>query len=330
MHREQASGPAVLRSVAEPAPWLPVLLWVLVVAAPASGQGPATECRTPHLLSRSGSEGREVRVDTTGRLCTRSPLGVRGAPVVGIPPRRPEEGDPPGAARAFATSFVLPGGGQWLQGQGRAYLYLGLELVAWGAFLEGRLDGSDLRDQYRDLAWRVARGGEGDARHVGDFRYYEALAEYPESGAWDRDPTRPGIQPETDPETYNGSVWSLARELFSLTGEGEPPDPEDEARALEYYREHGYGPAMAWDWSRDPDAVERYRHLIEESDDAFRRATIVLAVIATNHVLSAVDGFLSARIASDRMGRSSALRPSSRLPWGRTRWSFELRVGGSR
>ena len=305
-------------------PILTGALWAFLPASPVSGQGVAAGCPPPHLLG--GAPGTvpaaELRVDGTGHLCARSRLPLRD----GVRRNGAPDGEGPGAARTFVTSLVVPGGGQWLQGQSRAYLYLGLELVGWGAFVQGRLDGSDLRDRYRDLAWNVARGGDGDPAGEGDFRYYEALADYPSSGAWDLDPAREGLQPETDPETFNGTVWSLAREIYSLAENDGEGDSEARRRALEYYRRNGYPPEMSWSWIGHPDAAERYRRLIEESDDAFRRATIVLGMIAANHVLSAVDGFLSARIAADRTPSAAASLP----PWHRTRLSLELRVGGER
>lgn len=291
----------------------------LVGAGPASAQPSGPGCEAPYLL-RSGPGARDVRVSPTGRLCVRTPLVSAH--------RGPKGGDrpAPGPAPTFAASLVLPGAGQWLQDQRRTYLYLGVEVLAWTAFAQGRFEGADLRSRYRDLAWRIARGGEGEPGLEADFQYYEALAHYRRSGAWDRDPDRTGLQPETNPNTYNGRIWALARELYSLPDREPDLDSEAHARALEYYREHGYPPDMAWDWSRNPDAAERYRHFIEESDDAFRRATIVLAVIAANHVLSAVDGFLSARIASGRPGDPASADggpPSSRTPW-----RLELRLGG--
>lgn len=226
--------------------------------------------------------------------------------------------DATAAVEAFGASLLLPGGGQWLQGQRRSYAYLAVEALGWALFLHGRHRGAGLRDRYRELAWRVARDGRGTGPDVPGFEYYEALARYGASGAWDRDPGRPGLQPELDPGTYNGRIWALARELH-------PGETEDEegSKALEYYREHAYTPDLWWDWSRNPEAADRYRRLIDDSDGAFRRATAVLGVIAANHVLSAVDGFLSVRLAAEPEPRGrSALAPISRDG----RWRVEVHV----
>lgn len=211
--------------------------------------------------------------------------------------RNPGEDGAPGQAGTFLASLVLPGAGQWLRGEPRGYVYLALEAVGWAAYLHRRSEGRRLRGDYRDLAWRTARSGSPGPRVDGDFAYYEALARYQASGAWDAEPDRPGLQPETDPSTYNGSIWALATDLYP-SGEGDPGS-EARSRALEFYRARGYPPEMAWDWSEDSRSLERFRNLIDESDGAFRDATLLLGVVAANHLVSAVDGFVTGRSSSE-------------------------------
>lgn len=246
--------------------------------------------------------------------------------------------DPPGLrppdrtvrpAVAFAASLALPGGGQWLQGQSRGYLYLGLEAVAWAAFAASRHHGGVLRNRYQDLAWSAARNQEA-ARVDPDWAYFEALSHFHSSGAWDTNPSLPGIQPETDSTTFNGSVWALARELYFPSGGTVDPGSAAYGRALDYYRAHGYPPDLTWNWSRNPPAEKQYRDLIVRSDNAFRHATIVLALVVTNHVLSAVDGFVSARFASHGNSALSRFRVDATAPApGDPRWSLGVRLGGT-
>lgn len=241
-----------------------------------------------------------MRVSRVGRLCAPWTAVV---PAGGDPRTLASETDFAGG-RAFLASLVVPGSGQWLRGQTRGYAYFALEAIGWAAFLHRRWEGDRFRTRYRDLAWTSARSRAEGPRIDGDFRYYEALSRFPASGAWDADPARSGLQPETDPRTYNGSVWSLAREMFLVPEE--EPDSVARARALDFYREHGYPSEMGWDWSGRPGALDRYRSLIRGSDAAFREATLVLGVIVANHLVSAVDGFLSARLSAS--AASSDLR----------------------
>lgn len=216
-------------------------------------------------------------------------------------------------------SLALPGSGQLREGKERGWAYLALEAVAWGAWAQRRHRGGELRARYRDLAWETGRIRSG-ARVDGDFPYYERLAAWPRSGEYDAAP-EPGLQPETDPGSYNGHVWSLAAGLFLGS---RPPEPgsDDYARALDYYRDRAYGEAFLWDWSADPDARTRVAELIQDSDDRFREATMVLGAVLANHLVSAVDAYLSTSTL-DRTSLRFAPGPDG--PTGR--WRISLHIG---
>lgn len=202
-----------------------------------------------------------------------------------------------GPGRAFLYSVVVPGSGQWLLGQGRWPPYTALELWVWVQFLDARREGTQLRNRYRDLAWLVARRVSVGSRRDGDFEYYEALSSFRASGALDADPVRPGIQPEPDERTYNGSAWALAKAIFFPAGEGPPPEDSPEyQRALAHYRQRAYSSEFAWDWGENGLEQEAYMRLIRSSDEVLRRATIMIGVLLGNHLVSAVDALISARI----------------------------------
>ncbi|HET9947562.1 MAG TPA: hypothetical protein VFQ22_01425, partial [Longimicrobiales bacterium] len=114
------------------------------------------------------------------------------------------------------------------------------------------------------------------------------------SGAFDADPSAPGVQPEPDPATYNGMIWALAAEIHGLEGTVPPTDPRYQA-ALAYYGARAYGPELLWDWSAAPGAQQELARLIERSDDRFRQATTALGVVIANHLLAAGDAWLSSR-----------------------------------
>lgn len=202
-------------------------------------------------------------------------------------------------AAAAGRSLILPGWGQKVLGQRRAWAYAAAEVVLWALWANRRSLATDARDAYRDLAWSEARLDPGE-RHDGDWDYYEKLSHWQRSGAFDRDPAAPGVQPEEDPSTFNGSVWALARDLY-FQGDMPPPDAPTYRRAVEYYERAAYGPAFLWDWSGREAALTRYRALIDESDDRFRQATTAIGVVVANHLLAAGDAYLSSLPGEPRL-----------------------------
>jgi len=208
------------------------------------------------------------------------------------------QGGPIGEGEAFLSSLVLPGLAQYRLGSRRWIAYAvaeGMFAVAYGV---RRREAVDARGAYRDLAWDAARKdvAGGGARRDGGFEYYEAMAHWDASGAWDADPRRGGVQPETDPATRNGSIWALAAALHDVSGDAPEQSPGFE-RALDYYRRHAYGPAFLWDW-RGTGERTRFAGLIRRSDSLFGQARRALWIVLANHLASALDGFASARLAA--------------------------------
>jgi hypothetical protein len=175
-------------------------------------------------------------------------------------------------------SLVVPGAGQHVLGQDRKWAYLALEIAGWAFFVERRRGGSDYRDRYRDLAWETARI-QGAARVDGNFEYYERLAHWTRSGAFDRDASSPGVQPELDDATFNGFVWARARGIFFGGASNVPETDPAYQSALAYYGAEAYAPALLWDWTGAPAAQEEYAQLLETSDSRFRQATTVIWVV---------------------------------------------------
>lgn len=254
-----------------------------------------------------------------------APLGAQGPTVVPPAPSEDSTSDSTASApaatiapaTAFLASAVAPGGGQWLTGSRRWLLYAAVEVGAAAFLLDRRRDGHALRRAYRDLAWSVARSGTDAPRRDGDFEYFEAIANYDASGAFDADAERPGVQPETDESTYNGMVWSLARGMFA------PPDTDSlSTDAVRYYTRHAVPEDMVWSWSGRMDARQRYRDLIDRSDDALRTASRLVGLVLANHVISAVDAFVTARLlGTDDAGPNVGLRTGMRPTPGGLRWS---------
>jgi hypothetical protein len=204
----------------------------------------------------------------------------------------------PATGRAALLSAILPGSGQWLHGQNRWAAYAAAEIWAWALFFERRREGKELQERYRDLAWDVARRVSTGPRTEGSWEYYEAMTRFGASGAYDSDPVQPGVQPEESQDTFNGSVWVLAQDIFLPdTGES-PPDPGSPSyqRAFQYYLSRAYGPEFAWNWGTNPLYQAEYSELIRASDEDLRASTTMMGVILANHLLSAVDALVSGRL----------------------------------
>ncbi|MBW3533720.1 MAG: hypothetical protein KY453_00665 [Gemmatimonadetes bacterium] len=233
-----------------------------------------------------------------------------------------QEVAPRGGATVALRSFVVPGWGQWTLEQRRGWAYLAAEAVAWSLHLHWRSEGREFRGAYRDLAWTTARGMAGSPRLDPDFSYFERLARWPRSGAWDAAPGIPGVQPEQDASTYNGMIWGRARDLFLRGDPAAGPSDPGYGSALAYYEDRAYGPALLWDWTHKEEDLNRYRTLIDESDDTLRRATHAVGAVLANHVLSGVDAWISSRTGTRTETRLMPTRGGD----GGTAWTWAVAV----
>ena len=203
------------------------------------------------------------------------------------------------------ASLIVPGSGQLLRGRSRGLLNLALEVwliarvVAWDRTADREAQ------EYRDLAFNVARRAFTDLRQDGPFEYYETMEKWVESGEFDLDPG-PGFQPETDTSTFNGSVWLLARRTF-FSHPDSIPNPESPAfiGAMAFYRTRAATDDFRWSWRNAQLEQDAFRSVIRSSDEAYRQRTNFLGALVLNHIASAVDAFLSARgrrpVAAPRM-----------------------------
>ena len=203
-------------------------------------------------------------------------------------------------------SLAVPGAGQLAAHQDRGAVYLAVELYTLARVLQLNHDGNTAGDRFRDLAFDVARRGFTAVRRDTVFEYYEMMERFTESGEFDRDPG-PALAPESDPTTFNGSVWLLARRTF-WADPNTPPDPSspEYAAALQFYEQHAVGPGFRWSWRNAAAQQQVFRQKIAQSDHAFRSAQSHLGVLLANHVASAVDALISSRL-STLAGRTAAL-----------------------
>jgi hypothetical protein len=219
----------------------------------------------------------------------------------------------PPVSPLFLASAVLPGSAQWLMGQDRWVPYLATELWAVVSHVQQRRTARDLERRYRDLAWQVARRPDRpEVRRDTVFEYYEAMAYYPSSGGF-----MPNGQPETQAGTFNGEIWKLARALYLPGGVDAPPGSPAYQQALNYYHSRAIPPGYGWAWGASNLEQQVFADLIVESDAAFRTATRYLGLILANHITSAVDALVSARLrqlAGETVRAARRARTRARWP----------------
>lgn len=206
---------------------------------------------------------------------------VRGPPRPWVPP---------------LASLVVPGAGQLLLGQERGMVYLAIEAFTLGAYIRQTSLAQQEGDLFRDIAFEVARRDFGPSVRDTAFEYFETMAHYDESGAYDLDPG-PALVPETDLGTYNGAQWLLARRTF-WPDPDVPPDPAspEHIRAVQFYQARAVGPNFQWSWRDAPLEQATFRQSFERSDDAYRGARNYLGLLLANHAVSFADALVSSRL----------------------------------
>ena len=220
------------------------------------------------------------------------------------------------------ASLLVPGTGQLLAHRDHGAVYLAAEVYLVSRYLQ--LDHEAITQQHRfqNLAFEVARRQFAPTRRDTIFEYYEQMERFTESGSYDADPG-PAFVPEGDPRTYNGSVWLLARRTY-WEDPNVPPDPTSPQywKALQFYQARAVGPNFLWSWRDHSLEHEVFRDFIKRSDTAFRRAQNQVGLLLANHVVSAVDALISARMSA-AAGRRAEMHTSIGLG-GRSQVRFSI------
>jgi hypothetical protein len=191
------------------------------------------------------------------------------------------------------ASAVLPGAGQAIMRQRRSVAYLMLEAAGAGLYISRLRTGRKERDKYRDISRTFARAQFSPDGPVGDWDYYERMEKFIASGAYDAI-AGGDLNPESDPETFNGSIWLLARETYWRDPAVPPPASSNEyAAALKFYSGRAVKDEMRWSWIGRPEEFARFRSAISEANAAFRGAGQAASILLANHFVSAVDAYVS-------------------------------------
>ena len=234
-----------------------------------------------------------------------------------------QEAKPPASVyvRPLA-SLIVPGTGQLMAHQDRGAVYIAAEVYLLSRYLQLDHEARVGARRYQDLAFDVARHAFSPMLRDTIFEYFEQMERFTESGSYDTGPG-PAFVPESDPATYNGSVWLLARRTF-WADPNVPPDPTSPQylRALQFYQARAIGPNFQWSWRNHSLEHEVFKDYISRSDNAFRRAQNQVGLLLANHVLSAVDALISARMSA-AAGRAAELRTSVGLS-GRSEVRFSI------
>lgn len=163
----------------------------------------------------------------------------------------------------------------------------------------------------------VARAAFNPAGPDSNWDYYERMEKFAASGAYDRVPGGE-VDPESDPSTYNGSIWLLARQTYWRDPETTPaPSSPEFQSALAFYTRRAVSPDLRWSWVGAAEGFQQYRRSVAASNTAFKRAEQTAGLIIANHILSAVDAYVAVR-----MRLSNDLR-------GGTMLSFSAHVPGT-
>lgn len=200
------------------------------------------------------------------------------------------------------ASAIIPGTGQLMMGQERGALYLAVEALLITRFFALQGDGQQAADRYRDLALQVARRPFDPVIRDTVFEYFEQMQKFIESGPFDTDPGA-ALVPPTDERLFNGSIWRLARETFFSNPDSLPdPGSLEYQQALAFYRRRAIGENFRWSWRNAGLEQDLYRQSIQLSDESFRQASQYLGLVLANHLLSAIDAFVTVRLS--RNGRT--------------------------
>jgi hypothetical protein len=215
---------------------------------------------------------------------------------------------------APVASLLLPGTGQALLHKDRFVAYLALEAWAVLEFANQRTEARRQQNRYHELARDVARSLYGPSRPVGTWAYYESMEHYVESGVFDRLPGG-DVDPEPDVETYNGAMWLLARETYWPDPNLPPLTSTAEYRnAINFYLNRAVRPEYRWSWRNAQLEQDIFVRTIRRSNTSYRQARQALGLVIANHLLSAVDAFVTLRVEGLEGPNGHGYAVTGRLP----------------
>lgn len=194
------------------------------------------------------------------------------------------------------ASLALPGSGQALMRQQRSVAYLAAEAFLVLRAVRAHRDENAAKLQYQRLAAEVARAGFGADRPVGPWDYYEILETYQSSGAYDLN-TGGKFTPETDIDTYNGTVWLGARLIFWDDPNQTPAESSAQyQRAIDRYKTLAMQGSFRFSWKDQSNVQNEYILSIADANRSQQRMVSTFGLLAATHLASAVDAYINVRL----------------------------------
>ena len=178
-----------------------------------------------------------------------------------ILPARGEPTRAPSPLQEALFSLVLPGSGQMRMGShGKAYVFIAAEAISWMSFLGFNFYGHSIENDARIYGYARA----GADFHRSDAAYWSA------------------VELNLSREAYLEELRRIARSIY-------PDDPEAQQA---YVQDNAV--ECEWRWTSQSEWY-RFQDLRKSARVIFSRADLLLGVVALNHLISAVDAFLTAR-----------------------------------
>jgi hypothetical protein len=210
------------------------------------------------------------------------------------------------------ASAAMPGTGQALLGQDRFIAYLAVEGFALLGYLDQRAEQNRQRDRFQSLASNVARALYPGDHPAGNWAYYELLEHWKESGVFNLVPGGT-FTPESDPLTYNGASWLLARQTYWTDPNVQPDPTSAEYRsAIAFYTARAVQPQFRWSWTNAAFEKDVYVQTVERANQAARDARTQMGILIGNHLLSMVDAYVTLRVHG---GLGAPTTFSATIPW---------------
>lgn len=263
-----------------------IVAWVALGVCRASA---LSAQEVPNVVVAAAAHPAPVALSRGSASTSATTTGVAPLRLLTVPPKAPAPWWAP------VASGIAPGAGQFALRQQRSVAYAVAEAFLLVQYVAAQRDGNRERAAYRDLALSVARKTFGGTA-LGTWEYYERLEQYLESGAYDRIPGG-ALEPETDPTTYNGARWQLARETFWRDPNVAPAANSAEyQRALAFYQRSAVTDAFRWSWRDAQLQQDVYIQTIRSANRSYQRAVNLLGVVAVNHLASLIDAYVSVRV----------------------------------
>ena len=297
---------------------------LLILAGFALAFGAPTGPIDPHAgmsidnLSRQAALASTMYLIADPILFAQAPSGSDStAGMYGYAPKSPK--------RAFAQSFLIPGWGQWYNGDRiKPFVFLGLEAVGWFGVSKFHSRGMDKQDQYQQFADNPTDGWNYQNYVQGLLAVYTDTAGHPLA---------------SDTLMYKNPEWeacypncgSDVKQYLTFSHHVYTDESGNPIKNQTYYENVGKYDQFAFGWQdfnngqpitdpQDTVGVEfrtpnRKSYLRQRADAnrEFNRSSTILILTIGNHLISAFEAALGAARHNKSMDQFGTISPQLRL-----------------